>query len=355
MKKQIFFIAAAAIILSSCSGDGLGEAGNGNAIGFRVAMDETFASRSTETTTDNLKKFNVTAIYDNSLYFKDVIFSKGSGDSYNSNFEYLWPGSRNVDFYAYSYFSNGDENEIDSSKLGTVSISATEQIISGFTPEAAIADQIDPVTAYAQGNRTLYEDSGVPLTFRHILSQIQIKAKNTNKVYKFEIKAAKIANVNSVGGTWDIKTSSWTQPKTNILATYTYNLPEPVELTAKDEEVDIMTGTNSAMLLPQQLTAWDRTKVTDSTTGAYLAVLLRITTTATGALVYPPANVKDEFGWALVPINTKWDNNRYIYTLDFSNGAGYDENGVLILSGPILCSTTVTGWEEAPNSDIDFN
>ena len=78
----------------------------------------------------------------------------------------------------------------------------------------------------------------------------------------------------------------------------------------------------SAMLIPQQLTAWDAAgDKPNANKGAYLAVKLQITTKA-GARVYP-AEVVGDYDWAAVPVNTNWEaGKKYVYTLDFTSGAG---------------------------------
>ena len=57
--------------------------------------------------------------------------------------------------------------------------------------------------------------------------------------------------------------------------------------------------------------------------------------------------VRDD--WAYVALNTKWEMGKhYVYTLDFSNGAGQDENGNTILSGTgIKLNVTVQAWAAA--------
>lgn len=77
---------------------------------------------------------------------------------------------------------------------------------------------------------------------------------------------------------------------------------------------------DNAMLIPQQLIAWTPdTDKTNTNKGAYLAVKVNITT-KDGARVYPSVG---EYDWVAVAVNTKWEpGQKYVYTLDFSNGAG---------------------------------
>ena len=120
------------------------------------------------------------------------------------------------------------------------------------------------------------------------------------------------------------------------------------------------TDGNNAMLIPQQLTAWtpDSDK-TNTKKGAYIAVKVNITT-ASGARIYPDASV-GEYDWVAVPVGTNWvAGQKYVYTLDFSNGAGRVdpekpdptdpdpfEPGEPILGDPIKFTVTVTPWVDA--------
>ena len=100
MKQKLLFAGMAAIALTSCSNDEAVEINNGHAIGFRTAM----ATRATETTTANLEGFFVTAFYESTEpYFSDLEFKKGTGDLFESDTKYFYPGdARPLTFYALS-------------------------------------------------------------------------------------------------------------------------------------------------------------------------------------------------------------------------------------------------------------
>ena len=71
-----------------------------------------------------------------------------------------------------------------------------------------------------------------------------------------------------------------------------------------------------------------------------------------------------EYGWVAVPVGTNWvAGQKYVYTLDFSNGAGRVdpekpdptdpdpfEPGEPILGDPIKFTVTVTPWVDAPQN-----
>ena len=78
-------------------------------------------------------------------------------------------------------------------------------------------------------------------------------------------------------------------------------------------------------------------------------------TTKDGALVYPfkeDAEAGKEYAWAAIPVDTKWEaGKKYVYRLNFANGAGYvdpeeDTNkGEQILDGEVKFDVEVTDWE----------
>lgn len=333
MKKKFFFMAAAAIALTSCSNEDVVEVNNGNAIDFRATMGAETNSRGVETNNGNLDKFLVTAVLQNDesaneLYFHDVLFSKDAGaTNFTSENTYYWPGNgKTVKFYAYSYIGNlATLEDADNN----VTINATNQKIA-FTPATTTTTQLDLVTATAEGSKVTV--GAVALNFDHALSQIQVKALNGNPNYKYEVTGVKIANVKP-SGVYDF-TTGWTA---SGVATSYETTVDAVELGAT--AAPITTTPTAAMLIPQQLTAWNITDdKTNANNGAYLAVKVKITMTGTGTEIFT--------GYACVAIGTKWEaGNCYVYTLDFTKGAGVNEEGDPILGGPIEFTADVKKWE----------
>lgn len=346
MKKQIMFMAMTAMLIASCSSDDVVSTNTGRAIDFRTSV----GTRGTETTTDNIKEFYVTAIdANNANYFTDLKFEKEAKSTFFvSSPLYYWPvGDLKFDAYSPSATDLG----------ATISISSTAKTMTGFSPATAIKDQKDFVTAYATGNRKNNESSGVKLTFAHQLSQIEIKAKNTNTGYIYKVVGVRIGKPVSKG-TFTFSTNTWsltTTEKANYAVEYT---TDPRPLTA-DAATMMSTANDNAMLLPQQLEPWTpETDKANTNNGAYIALKIQITT-KDGARVYP---AKGEYDWAAVAIDTKWEAGRkYVYTLDFSNGAGKVDPekpkpvdptdpfkpGENILGKPIKFTVEVTDWVPA--------
>ena len=320
--------------LASCAKDSVKEVNNGRAIDFRVATQ----TRATETTTANLSTFYVTAIdAKGSNYFTNAAFTKIE-EYFSSSPAYYWPGDgSNLNFYAYAPAAE---------TLGaTVTINKTTKTLAGFSPAAEFADQKDFVTATATGSKA-NETTGVALTFDHQLTQIEVKARNANEAYVYKIKGVRIAQPLSKAN-FDFTTKQWTPGTDKAI----YQVQYSNEITLNTYGQCIMkTEGDNAMLIPQQLVAWDpENDKTNTAKGAYLSVYAQIET-AEGSRVYPNVDGM-EYAWLAVPIDTKWEAGyKYVYTLDFTNGAGYSdpldgpETGGSVLGGAIKFTMEVNPW-----------
>ena len=342
MRRISIFMSIAAMILTSCAKDSMKEANKGRAIDFRVAAQ----SRATETTTANLTTFYVTAIDESgSNYFTNSAFTKVD-EYFCSSPAYYWPGSEELNFYAYAP---------SATSLGaTVTINKDTKIIEGYAPAIDITDQKDLVTAIATGSKE-DEASGVALTFSHQLSQIEIKARNANEGYTYKIKGVRLAqpvaqgDLNLATGEWDLSNEDTDK------AVYQVTYSNTVTLNTFAQNIMRAEGDN-AMLLPQQLVAWNpETDPTNANKGAYISVYAQIKT-ADGAKVYPKTEEEDAYAWLAVPIDTKWEaGHKYVYTLDFTEGAGYsdplDGSTYPVLGKAIKLIMSVNPWNEESTED----
>lgn len=334
--KLLLTIAVLGLGMASCAQDDAVSENKGNAISFRPAM----GTRATETTNANLSDIKVAAFLGNETYFEPLDFIKGSDSFFTSTPEYHWPGDDAVlSFYAYA-----------PANLSGVTLTPDAKTLTGFSPAANIADQIDFISSNATGKRSANEASGVELTFDHRLAQIEIRAKADNQAYTFKISGIRIGQPVAQGN-FDFATNAWTLGSNKAIYEETYGTP--VTLTANAQNV--MGAEGNAMLLPQQLVAWNPTgDAANSAAGAYLSVKLQVNTAA-GAQVYP-FNTDKDCQWAAIPINTNWEpGKKYIYTLDLSHGAGYvdphdPEPGTPVLGGPIKFTVNVVDWTDNPVS-----
>lgn len=337
------FMAMAAMFIASCSSDDVVSTNTGRAIDFRTSV----GTRGAETTTANINKFWVTAIDEaGANYFSKQEYKKEKeGAFFTSSPLYYWPAGT-LNFFAYS------PSETD---LGaTVTIDKDTKNLADFSPATEIANQKDFVTATASGTRAANETNGVELKFAHQLSQIEIKAKNTNTGYVYKVVGVRIGKPVSKG-TFTFSPNTWSLTTTKK-ANYEVEYATTPRTLAADAATMMGTANNNAMLLPQQLVAWaSATDKTNNANGAYIALKIQITT-KDGARVYP---AKGDYDWAAVAIGTNWEaGKKYVYTLDFSNGAGKVDPekpqpvdptdpfkpGEDILGKPIKFTVIVTDW-----------
>lgn len=334
MKKSYLAAAAVALfVLPSCVSDEPVEVSEkGSRIVFRPEM----ATRATETTNANLNAIRVSSTIGKQTLFDAVDFTKDASDSFfKSVEEYYWPGDNStIDFVAYSPAQPG----------GTVSMSGLSRTMTDFSPALNIAEQVDFITSKASGNKSANEVNGVELVFDHRLTQIEVTAKADNNVYDFEITGVRIGQP-VAKGSYDFDTNVWTLGSDKAVYEETYDTPVKLSATAQS----IMGAEGNAILLPQQLKAWDNsTDAVNDAKGAYLSVRIKITAKA-GAQIYPfPSNA--ECTWAAIPIDQNWEaGKKYVYNLDFSQGAGYVDPGdplpgVPVLGGPIKFTVDVNEW-----------
>ena len=352
LKPTIAMLVVMTAAVTSCSSEEDLEINNGSEIEFRAAVGH--GTRAAETTIANLEKFSVTAIgADGSTYFSDE-YSRHDA-SWLPTTQHYWPTDNSeLKFYAYSPAST--------SLTGSFSITGTEQKVTGFTPATDLKNQRDFIVAYASGRKSAQGATGVQLTFNHALSQIEVRAKNAGAVYAYKVTGVRIGSVISTAdytmpstagtkGSWALGTD-----KSDYIVEY---VTSPITLTS-DAQSLMTAESGTAMLLPQQLTAWDTTDDKSNTSkGSFLAVKINIVATVDNNQMYP--SEAGGYGWACIPVGTEWQPGyKDIYTRDFTNGAGKyppedpDVPGEDILTDPIRFTVDVEPWVK-DDSDHNMN
>lgn len=367
--KHVFYAGLALAALASCSQDETTGVDKTGAIGFRTSLGKTTRA---EIKLSNLGSFNVTAFPNagGANYFTNLaVSSSDAGVTWNTASVYYWPAGT-LDFTAYAPTSI--------SSLVSIAHGAGTQKITGFEVEQAVSSQKDVVAAFNSGDKATYGTSGVPMNFKHILSQIEVKAKCTNSNLRVKVKGVKLGAIKSKGnfafpqvetdGVYSVPAGNWTSLDTpkSFMAEDT-SLPE---VTLNGTAQSIMFGSDNFMMIPQQLTKYVQAS---APTGAYIAVLCRMDIddgSGNYTALYPSA-VPTAYAFAAVGIDTNWQpGKKYVYTLEFGDGGGVvppnqdnpnpgggtvtppvgpdfpSNSGDPILNNPIKFTVTVDNWAD---------
>lgn len=360
MKKYILYTGIVAASLTSCSDEEVVDVASGDVITFRTSMALNEVSRGAEITTNNMQQFKVTALEQvngyNSVLFDTALFKRGDNSEFTTDKEYLWYEGANLTFYAYSFLTQNGQ-EMNDALMGIpnlgpddrggceVTLTHDQRTINNVVPAKEIKDHLDIVVA--QENAT-YEDNrkeAVTLTFRHIMSQLVVKAKTDNEAYDFYVKGVKFCNLSSKGdwnwdqndglvhekgGGWSIRDNS----KANYEVRYTDN---PIKLSSDIKDITNVGGAGYPMVIPQTVNSTN-TSYTYGW-GHHVAVLLQIRTKETDLQVFP-VGYEGAYAWACIPLyvgnyawtsaeqqlyNTWRPGHRITYILDFTKGAGYND------------------------------
>lgn len=326
MNKAIYFVAAASLALASCSNDETLDMGNQKGISFRTVAG--LNSRVAEVTQSNLKGMSVTAFENgaDAAYFTDVNYTReGQTNTFVSNPEYNWLRGKTLNFLALA--TSADTWTAAKTVTFDKATNTYKTVLTDYTPDSDISKHQDLMIGTASGTEN-NDANGLNLTLKHILSQIEVRAKNTNTAYVYSIKGVRIVAVKGTGTYTSTETTPWT-PKEDSRVKYEVVYDDAKELTA---EMSVMKNEgDNAMLIPQGVTGWNGSKLSTAddfdsyTGGTYISLLLNVKS-ATGKYIYPAGSTDaaKTYGWAAVSTNnTTWSSGKkYIYTLDLSNGCG---------------------------------
>ena len=378
MKSKYLAVALSAVALAACNNDEVMEVNQGRGISFQVATET--STKATATTTSTIDEFMVWGFTQEEpakTLMEELSVSK-SGSEWIYDGTIFWPAAP-VDFYSIS-----PEPVSDKVSEGTVSISNSEQKITGFTVNTDQSKQVDLLYAVNKGEKKAdHEVSAVSINFRHALSQIVFKAKNTNKNLKVIIKGVKIGNIKKAGDfTYPNATTSGPVTADGTITSGTQGSWESVEgledfeagvteltldgvkdaqdLTTKDED-NVYTG--ALFMIPQALTPWNPTStgaLNSSNTGVYFLVDCQILSGTNKDIQVWPSDADETFAEIAVPAETlTWEQGKkYVYTFIFGEGAGY-EPGENPNPDPTLVGidfkVTVDEFINGANQDIDMS
>ena len=337
MKKKGLFVMAAACLLAvtSCSQDevtGNGVFSNNEIVPTAIIGGDVKDSRAVETKITNLGKFTVNAFQAGEAnYMNNVEYTTSdNGSSWTTAAgKFFWPVEGDLHLYGYAPAAPG--------KGGTFKIDKDAQTLTDFVPFETADAQQDFVYAKSTGNNATNGTTGVELNFQHALTEISVAAKNSNTAYTVKVTGVKLGNVKTKGTftfpSIENSAASWTlSSATADVGSYETTWSTATALTSSVSTLD--EANVAFMLLPQQLEKSEK-----ASEKAYLA--LKVNITMQGGKV-----IRD--GWSYIGLNTNWEMGKhYTYTLDFSDGAGQDEEGKQLISGKdIKLNVKVAPWNE---------
>lgn len=264
----------------------------------------------------------------------------GSGWSLATNY-YWGDESTPATFTAFA-------NAYDKSAVTASSTQLVDQIV-----PATLASQKDLLVAFNSGAKTAFA-SGVPLHFRHAMSQVVVNASySTDATYSaqfpalnIKVKSVKFVNLANKG-TLTLPTASTASGETYTAAwsavsgteEYVCSPSSPVTLGASASYIDQSEANNPLLLMPQTTEAATGF-ATAPATGAYMMLEVDINYVESKIVgsetfkrfdLYPmpqtpltadqtAEGIEDNYAWIAVPVNIDWKAGyKYTYTLNFSN------------------------------------
>ena len=385
-------------LVTACTNDETIEMNQGDGITFNTVAEKATRTGSEATTTNSIKDFHVYAFTQGLEYMNHDVTR--TGDTWTYGDTKFWPKST-VDFYSYSPMDM---------RRGTVNITAEgEKKIEKYL----VAGDEDFLYALNLGEKKADHEAKKPvnINFRHALSQIVFKIKNTNPNLTVFVDGIRVEGVENTGdftwptkgtaeywdgseadtetdnswGTWNIVYNPKEAEKIFYDADITPIMEEGLvgSKEAPVQDLTVKMDNNSykgLLLLPQTLNPWitntgdvdtDGDPIYKITGTARVLVKCRLVDTETNVQLWPKPEegaVTKFVGVSLVGETVAeadqaaqvWkQGKRYVYTLIFGEGGGFnpenpdpenpDPEPVLV---PITFDVTVDNFVEYPQ-DLD--
>lgn len=351
MDRHFAFLTVLILLLCGCTADDNTTTAVDGSVRFFVQTDaKTRGSVIGGTTLPNIESFRVFAWKTvggetSVMMTSDATDTESNVVSYTMGAwlpkrRYYWPtdDGATVSYYAvypsdYTVTKNGGDVAID------------------ITIPVDISSQHDVMAAKNENlSRTATTGGAAQLTFHHLTSQVSFQAKLAPAFtgWQVAVRSIRICNVNS-RGTYLYGDGSMTPASPAVMKDYDLVMAAAsTAVTSTSESVALTSATDVAMLMPQSLTAWDRTTETassgaPSTTGCYLAIGCTITD-SDGNLAFS--------GNTYVPLAPEWQKAcHYNYLLEF--GSGYQGDGdVTVNNIGIVC--TISDWVPGNTGDVNI-
>ena len=195
MSKKYFFLLMAAYLMAACSSgkeetvqqESVQQLTDADFISYRP-MVTNGTTRSVPTTSANFREF----------FVKVTAGSPAPSPGAFSAFNQTVTSPDGTTWFAYD--ENGARRMWPEDGTLVFEAKAPLTLNDNFEVAQYPKDQVDAMLAYETGSKAVNSATGVPLYFRHILSQVTIRACNLNtNDYEVKVLGAKLVNVKSKG------------------------------------------------------------------------------------------------------------------------------------------------------------
>lgn len=350
MNRPIAFLPTLVLLLCGCSADDDPAPGSDGSISFAVETNTTRGSVIGGNSMPGTESFRVFA-WKTVGGEVSVMMTSEAGDpesnvvsntsgTWAPKKRYYWPTDEGATVSFYAFYP----------KDHTVRNTGGDLTVE-FTIPAAVASQSDMMAAKCEDLSLANTTGGAaPLGFRHLTSQVSFQARLTSVFagWQVDVRSIRLCNVNS-RGSYSYSTAAVTPASPAVLQNYDLVMAgATAAVTSTTEPVALTSATDVAMLMPQTLTAWDRTSETSSsgapsTTGCYLAI---------GCTITDSNGLRAFSGNTYVPLPAEWLPARhYNYLLEF--GSGYTGQGDPSVANVAL-SCAITDWQEGTGGNNGF-
>lgn len=343
MKKNLFLISSLAL-LAACSNEEMPEKMINQQDKKVIRFETGIATRTAETTLNNLKSFNVTAYHqenetETKKYISNVAVNLERGE-WKSEDEYYWPASGVMRFYAYTPCTADIKYNLPDA-AGTIPTPSFEYVVPrSYTEQKDILYSVTNHTI-ANLSSTTPDAEVVNLNFRHATSQIALNAKNVNSQLEVIIYGATLHNIHCKGvytlPSVDTEKGGTARGAWTLNEDGAYLLDMPFVFTQKelngisDAVLASTESENTLFLLPQQREVWDY--VNDGSCakkGSYFSISINVmkkNEDGTKSQLWPKVNNPAQIGapgLVAIPAKVDWkEGKKYTYTLKFGeDGVG---------------------------------
>lgn len=372
MNKAIYICASVALMLASCSDDETLELAKEKGISFSgvVGLNTRAQNIGTAELQQGKTLYVTTFKPDGERLYAETAYAYDGWVWVATPEAQTWGGNDHLSFFlTYPMLGEWETGAELTTDNKTVAVSVDQEI----------PQQKDYLAAYLPNVAKTQAGEAVPAHLKHLLSSVEIWAKNANGAFNYKVKGIRICGVNKQVS-FDLSRINETpvpfsHPAAAAVRNYELMFDAPVAL---DGTARSLMGTAGNAILPPQAagagTAWDGTQTSadpDGQCGCYIAVLINLTAKA-GASIYPAGSTANQetYGWVAVPATFGWESGKkYVYTLDFSDGAGRvdpvtpgdavhpgtgdPQKAQPILGGLVKFGLTVTQWGQNRN-DLDL-